>query len=146
MSYIMSNAYVPFCENGAAANKPQARQGFDAAKKCLGLNHKRRDCAMNATEVIVRCISGLVFAFLGYFIAYRIPRQSKITLFVIFILAVLLSSDILPNLLIMAVDQYAIYFNSALYGLSVGILMAFLVRGKYEFPRPEIQNHSSADQ
>jgi len=101
---------------------------------------------MNATEVIVRCISGLVFAFLGYFIAYRIPRQSKITLFVIFILAVLLSSDVLPNLLIIAVDQYAIYFNTALYGLSVGILMAFLVRGKYEFPRPEIQNHSSADQ
>jgi hypothetical protein len=88
--------------------------------------------AMNTTEIVMRCVSALVFAGVGYFVADKIPRGSKISAWVIFILGAVLAPDILRNVWIVSVDGYAIYLSSSLYGLGVGILIAFVAKGKYQ--------------
>jgi len=85
---------------------------------------------MNTTEIVMRCISALIFGAVGYSAAHRIPRASRSSAWVIFIVGAVLASDVLRNVWIIAVDNYAIYLSSALCGLGIGILIAFVVRGK----------------
>jgi len=87
---------------------------------------------MNATEIVMRYISALIFALIGYSVANKIPRGSRISAWVVFILGSVLASDVLRNVWLIAVDQFAIYLSSALCGLGIGILLAFVVKGGHK--------------
>jgi hypothetical protein len=89
---------------------------------------------MNATEVVMRFVSTLVFAGLGYVVSRHIPVESKITAWVVFVLGAILASDGMRDVWIIAIDKYAIYLNSSLYGLGLGILMGFLAKKKSHPP------------
>ena len=83
---------------------------------------------MNTIEIVMRFVSTLIFAGLGYVVSRRIPVESKITAWVVFVLGAILASDGMRNVWIIAIDKYAIYLNSSLYGLGLGILMGFLAK------------------
>jgi hypothetical protein len=81
---------------------------------------------MNTTEIVMRFVSTLIFAGLGYVVSRHVPLESKITAWVVFVLGAVLASDGMRDIWIVAIDKYAIYLNSSLYGLGLGILMGFL--------------------
>ena len=83
---------------------------------------------MNTAEIVMRFVSTLIFAGLGYVVSRRIPLESKITAWVVFVLGAVLASDGMRNVWIIAIDKYAIYLNSSLYGLGLGILIGFLAK------------------
>ena len=83
---------------------------------------------MNTAEIVMRFVSTLIFAGLGYVVSRRIPLESKITAWVVFVLGAVLASDGMRNVWIVAIDKYAIYLNSSLYGLGLGILIGFLAK------------------
>jgi hypothetical protein len=87
-----------------------------------------RETPMDTTEIVMRFVSTLIFAGLGYVVSRRVPLESKITAWVVFVLGAVLASDGMRNVWIIAIDKYAIYLNSSLYGLGLGILMGFLAK------------------
>ena len=87
---------------------------------------------MGTTEIIMRFVSTLLFAGLGYVVSHKIPFESKVTAWLTFILGAALATGSLRDIWIVAVDQYAIYLNNALYGLGLGVLMGFVQRGKHK--------------
>jgi hypothetical protein len=89
---------------------------------------------MNTTEIVMRFVSALIFAGLGYVVSRSIPAESKITAWIVFILGAVLASEGLRDVWIIAIDKYAIYLSSSLYGLGLGILMGFLAKRKSQPP------------
>ncbi len=81
---------------------------------------------MSATELIMRLVSGLLFASLGYFVSHKIPHESKTTAWVVFVVGGILTSDILRHVSIIAVDIYSLFLSSSLYGFGGGILAGFI--------------------
>jgi hypothetical protein len=85
---------------------------------------------MWSTEGIMRIVSAILFAGIGYLLSSKIPAPRKVFSWVVFILGILLSNYVMVSTLIFGFGTTGIYFNNSLQGLGAGILCGFIVRGK----------------
>ena len=85
---------------------------------------------MSLTEGIMRAVSAILFAGIGYLLSSKIPAPRKVLSWVVFIAGILLSNYVMASAYIIGFGSTGIYFNNSLQGLGLGILCGFIIRGK----------------
>jgi len=85
---------------------------------------------MSLTEGIMRAVSAILFAGIGYLVSSKIPAPQKVLSWVVFTLGILLSNYVMVSTIVFGFGSTGIYFNNSLQGLGAGILCGFIIRGK----------------
>jgi uncharacterized membrane protein YczE len=85
---------------------------------------------MSSTESLMRIVSSVLFAGIGYLFSSKIPAPRTVFSWVVFVLAILLAGGVMVKTLIVSVGDFGVYFNNSLQGLGMGVLCGFIVRGR----------------
>ena len=85
---------------------------------------------MPAGADVMRAVSTILFAVLGYLLSAKLPAPRKVLWWGVFIAGIWFVNYVMVSTLLIGVFGEGIYLNNALQGLGLGILFGFIVRGK----------------
>ena len=86
-------------------------------------------------ESVMRIVSDLISAGLGYLISAKIPVPRRTAYWVVFALVIILVRDTARSRHLIAV--YEFWLDPSLQGVCIGILFGFIIRGKIRQQKDE---------